>query len=109
VRVRLAVGDHLAPLDLLALEDVQVAPLRDQLLVLLALLVGDDEAALALGLLAEADGAAVLGEDRRSFGLRASNRSATRGRPPVMSRVFEVSCGMRAITSPTDTVAPSPW
>src|SRR5882672_1664877 len=42
-----------------------------------------------------------------SFGLRASNRSATRGRPPVMSRVFEDSCGIRAITSPTDTFAPS--
>jgi hypothetical protein len=42
-----------------------------------------------------------------SFGLRASNRSATRGRPPVMSRVFEDSCGMRAMTSPTDTRAPS--
>ena len=35
-----------------------------------------------------------------SFGLRASNRSATRGRPPVMSRVFELSCGSRASTSP---------
>jgi len=38
-----------------------------------------------------------------SFGLRASNRSATRGRPPVMSRVLDDSCGMRAITSPTPT------
>src|SRR5690606_38517675 len=46
-------------------EDVQVAPLRDQLLVLLALVVRDDQAALALGLLAEADGARELGEDRR--------------------------------------------
>jgi hypothetical protein len=107
VRVRLAVGDHLAALDLLALEHVEVPPLRDQLLVLLALLVGDDQAALALGFLAEADRARELGEDRRSFGLRASNRSATRGRPPVMSRVFELSCGMRAMTSPTDTLAPS--
>src|SRR5207237_974944 len=35
------------------------------------------------------------------------NRSATRGRPPVMSRVLEDSCGMRAMTSPTDTFAPS--
>ena len=41
-----------------------------------------------------------------SFGLRASNRSATRGRPPVMSRVFDVSCGIRATTSPTPTSAP---
>ena len=42
-----------------------------------------------------------------SFGERASNSSATRGRPPVMSRVFEVSCGMRASTSPTCTCCPS--
>jgi hypothetical protein len=42
-----------------------------------------------------------------SFGLLASNRSATRGRPPVMSRVFDDSCGMRAMMSPTDTCAPS--
>ena len=31
-----------------------------------------------------------------SLGERASNSSATRGRPPVMSRVFDVSCGIRA-------------
>ena len=36
-----------------------------------------------------------------SLGLRASKRSATRGKPPVMSRVFEDSCGIRAMTSPT--------
>ena len=42
-----------------------------------------------------------------SFGLRASNRSATRGRPPVISRVFDDSCGIRASTSPTPTSAPS--
>ena len=42
-----------------------------------------------------------------SFGERASNSSATRGRPPVMSRVFDVSCGMRASTSPTATCWPS--
>ena len=42
-----------------------------------------------------------------SFGERASKSSATRGRPPVMSRVFDVSCGMRASTSPTLTCWPS--
>ena len=42
-----------------------------------------------------------------SFGERASNSSATRGRPPVMSRVFDVSCGIRASTSPTPTCWPS--
>src|SRR5436190_89992 len=42
----------------------------------------------------------------KSFGLRASNSSATRGRPPVMSRVFDDSRGMRASTSPALTEAP---
>ena len=42
-----------------------------------------------------------------SFGERASKSSATRGRPPVMSRVFDVSCGIRASTSPTPTCWPS--
>ena len=35
-----------------------------------------------------------------SFGRRASNSSATRGRPPVMSRVLALSVGIRAMTSP---------
>src|ERR1700683_4980257 len=34
-----------------------------------------------------------------SFGLRASNKSATRGKPPVMSRVFDDSRGIRAMNS----------
>ncbi len=42
-----------------------------------------------------------------SLGDRASNSSATRGRPPVMSRVFEVSIGIRASMSPGATSCPS--
>ena len=42
-----------------------------------------------------------------SFGERASNSSATRGKPPVISRVLEDSCGIRANTSPTPTSWPS--
>ena len=64
MRVRLAVGDDFATLDLFTFEHVQVAPLRNQLLVLLTLLVRDDQATLALGFLAVADRARVLGEDR---------------------------------------------
>src|SRR5690606_35473936 len=63
VRVRLAVRNHLAALDLRAFENVQMAPLRNELLVLLAMFIGDDQAALALGLLAEAHRAGVLGQD----------------------------------------------
>ena len=62
------VGDDFAARRLFALEHVQVAPLRNQLLVLFALLVSDDEATLFLGLFAELDGARVLGENRRVFG-----------------------------------------
>src|SRR6266850_4019665 len=69
VRVLLAVRDHFALLDLLAFEHVQVAPLRDQLLVLLAVFRRDDEAPLALGFLAEAHRARALGENRRVLGL----------------------------------------
>jgi hypothetical protein len=67
----------------------------------LAFRVGDLQAVLALGLLAEADTVPVISASvPTSFGLRASNSSATRGRPPVMSRVFWPSIGMRASTSP---------
>ena len=41
-----------------------------------------------------------------SFGRRASNSSATRGRPPVMSRVLALVTEIRAITSPARTLAP---
>ena len=42
-----------------------------------------------------------------SFGLRASNSSTTRGRPPVMSLVLVVSRGIFASTSPARTSSPS--
>ena len=42
-----------------------------------------------------------------SRGLRASNNSTTRGRPPVMSLVFVVSRGILAGTSPAWTSSPS--
>ena len=42
-----------------------------------------------------------------SCGLRASNNSTTRGRPPVMSLVLVVSRGILASTSPGKTVSPS--
>src|SRR3954466_2186574 len=42
-----------------------------------------------------------------SLGLRASNSSATRGRPPVMSRGLAASRETRASTSPPSTPRPS--
>ena len=41
-----------------------------------------------------------------SFGSLASNKSATLGRPPVISLVPEVSRGVLAITSPIPTLLP---
>ena len=40
-----------------------------------------------------------------SFGLLASNSSATRGNPPVISLVLEVSLGNLAKTSPAEIFA----
>ncbi len=67
VRVRLAVDDGFAFFHALAFEHDDVAPLRNQLLVGLAVVLGDDQALLALGVLAEADDAGDLGQDRRLF------------------------------------------
>ena len=49
----------------------------------------------------------TLASTAASFGERASNNSATRGKPPVISRVFCDSIGIRAKTSPTSTFWPS--
>src|SRR5690242_7576949 len=69
MRIGLAVDDCFALLHVLAFEHDHVAPLRNQLLVLVAVHVADDQALLALGVLAEADHARALGEDRRLLGL----------------------------------------
>jgi len=42
-----------------------------------------------------------------SFGFLASNKSATLGRPPVISLVFDDSSGILAITSPALIFDPS--
>src|SRR6185312_5236376 len=65
VRARLAVDDGFALLHVLALEHDDLTPLRNQLLVFVAVDVLDDQALLALGILAEADDAGALGQDRR--------------------------------------------
>src|SRR5882672_10740198 len=69
VRIGLTIGDDLAALDLLALEHVELPPFRNQLFVLLAMLIRDHEAPLALGLLAEADRTGLLRQNRRILGL----------------------------------------
>ena len=107
VRVGRAVDDDLALVDHLAVVHQDVLVLGDQVLVRLAVRIGDHQALLALGVLAEGTVPVTSASMPASLGERASNSSATRGRPPVMSRVLEVSCGMRASTSPTPTCWPS--
>ncbi len=60
-----AVGDHLATLHALALEDVHMAPLGDQLFHRLAIVLGNDQALLTLSVLTEADGPRCLSEQGR--------------------------------------------
>ena len=45
------------------------------------------------------DSASIAG----SFGFLASNKSATLGKPPVISFVFVTACGILAIKSPAST------
>src|SRR5690554_3612736 len=66
VRVARTIGDDLTLGDLFTLEHVQVAPLRNQLLVRIAAIHrSDDQAALALGFLAEGNGTADFRQDCR--------------------------------------------
>ncbi len=62
---------------------------RDEVFLFRAgLRVLDDELALAANRAADFDDAVDLRDLAASFGRRASNSSATRGRPPVMSLVL---------------------
>src|SRR3990167_1515639 len=68
VRIARTVGDDLTLVDLLTLEHVQVAPLRNQLFVRIAAIGRrDHQTALAFGFLTEGDGAADFRQDRGFF------------------------------------------
>ena len=69
VRVGGAVHQRLAGLDLVALAHGQVLALGDEVLLGVALVRRDEHLALALGVLAEADHAVDLGDDRVLLGL----------------------------------------
>ncbi|RMO83569.1 hypothetical protein ALQ34_05340 [Pseudomonas syringae pv. maculicola] len=63
-----AVRDNFAAVHLFAFEDVQVTPLRNQLLVRIATVVrGNDQTTLAFGLFTECDGTADFCKDRSLF------------------------------------------
>ncbi len=60
----------------------------------------DLDPALVLVILAEFDATVHFRDDRAVLRTAGSKSSATRGRPPVMSRVLAPSVGIRAMTSP---------
>src|SRR6516162_8292774 len=109
VRSGIALNDIVALLDDVSVLKMNVLAFRDQ--VLLRLLAFrrrlDRDAALVLVVLAEPHRTPISAMIAASFGRRASNSSATRGRPPVMSRVLALSVGIRAMTSPGFTSSPS--
>src|SRR5690606_13789709 len=75
VRIARTVGDDLTLVHLLAFKDVQMTPLGNQLLVRIAAIGrGNDQAALALGLLAETDGATDFRQDRSLLGTTRFDR-----------------------------------
>ena len=108
VRRRIAVEDVVALLDDVAFLQMEGLPFGIRYSTGSTVLsIGSiDDAALVLVVAAEADRAVDLGDDRRVLRTRASNSSATRGRPPVMSLVLALSVGIRASTSPALTCAP---
>ena len=107
VRVARTVHQRLAGLDALAFLHVDVNAARQRVFALLAVVADDVDLALALGDFAELHRAIDLAMIAVSRGLRASNSSTTRGRPPVMSLVLVVSRGILASTSPAWTSSPS--
>ena len=108
VRVDRALGQPVARAHLAALLHVEVRALRDQVLLRLAVLAADHDLAHAAGDAAElARAPSISATMAASFGRRASNSSATRGRPPVMSRILLPSRRILASTSPAPTGCPS--
>jgi hypothetical protein len=107
VRVRRAVLQRIARSDVVARLHLHVLALRDQVLARLIVERSavraerrEDDLALALRVLAEADDAVDLGDDRVILRLSGLEELATRGRPPVMSCTFVVSRGILPIASP---------
>jgi hypothetical protein len=107
VRVQGTVHQRIACAQTLAFLHVDVNAARHRVFLLVAVVRRDVDLALPLGDFAEADHAVDLEMMAVSRGLRASNSSTTRGRPPVMSLVRVDSLGIFASTSPGPTSSPS--
>src|SRR5690606_25156840 len=97
VRIERTVGNDFALLHALTLEHVELAPLRNQLLMHLATIIrGNDQTYLALGFLAERHLAALFREDRRFFRLarfeQVGNTRQTTGDVTGLGRFLRNTC-----------------
>ena len=100
VRVERAVHQRFAGADALAFLHVDVDAARHRVLLLGAVVGDHEDLALALAISPNLTTPSISLMTAVSRGLRASNSSTTRGRPPVMSLVLVVSRGILASTSP---------
>ena len=67
MRSQLAIGQHVALFNLLAFEDVETTPFRDEDFDDFVILGADDEALFAFGFFAKGDGTGFFSENRRLF------------------------------------------
>ena len=107
VRVLRTVGEGVAGLDALPLLNVDVQPLGDGVLALLAVVGADDDLAGALDDLAVVDGTVDLRHDRGVLRVARLEQVHDARRPPVMSFVLVVARGIFASTSPSCSSSPS--
>ena len=109
MRIDRAFGELLAFLHEVALEDDDVLADRDEVLLFHAGLrvLDDDACACRERVPPKSTMPSILEISAASFGRRASNSSATRGRPPVMSLVLEVLRGVLAMSVPATILSPS--
>ena len=107
VRVERTVHERIAGAEALAFLHVDVDAAGHGVLVLVAVVGRDVDLALPLTTSPKRTTPSISLMMAVSRGLRASNSSTTRGRPPVMSLVRVVSRGILARMSPGKTSSPS--
>ncbi len=104
MRVGRAVHDHFALVHHLAVVYQHMLFLGNQEFMRHAIHIGDHQALLALGVLAERDRSGDLGQHARILGCTRFEQLGHARQTAGMSRVLLLSCGIRASTSPTPTM-----
>ena len=109
MRINRAFSQLLAFLHVIALEDDDVLADRDEMLLFRRWSRGSlmTMQRLPRTLGPKSTMPSIFEISDASFGRRASNNSATRGRPPVMSLVLDVLRGVLAINVPATILSPS--